>query len=118
VPSIYALIEDAASAATRAQAKQFGQEVAAEARKALEEGSARRITRRERRAVPKGAVGLFRRFVHTELTMRRGLVGQSGGGRTGLRHAKMPAAMGGQRSAGTTQNQIERPCSRARLIVQ
>jgi hypothetical protein len=33
-------VEDAASAAGRAQAQQFGQEVAAEARKALEEGAA------------------------------------------------------------------------------
>jgi hypothetical protein len=38
---ILAHVEDAASAAGRAQAQQFGQEVAAEARKALEESSAR-----------------------------------------------------------------------------
>jgi hypothetical protein len=38
---ILAHLEDAASAAGRAQAQQFGQEVAAEARKALEESSAR-----------------------------------------------------------------------------
>lgn len=38
---ILAHVEDAASAAGRAQARQFGQEVAAEARKALDEGSAR-----------------------------------------------------------------------------
>jgi hypothetical protein len=38
---ILAHVEDAASAAGRAQAQQFGKEVAAEARKALEEGSAR-----------------------------------------------------------------------------
>ncbi|SRR6266404_467933 len=38
---ILAHVEDAASAAGRAQAQQFGQDVAAEARKALEEGSAR-----------------------------------------------------------------------------
>ena len=38
---ILAHLEDAASAAGRAQAQQFGQEVAAEARKALDESSAR-----------------------------------------------------------------------------
>jgi len=38
---ILAHVEDAASAAGRAQAQQFGQEVAAEARKALEESSTR-----------------------------------------------------------------------------
>ena len=37
---ILAHVEDAASAAGRAQAQQFGQEVAAEARKALESGAA------------------------------------------------------------------------------
>ncbi len=41
---ILAHVEDAASAAGRAQALQFGQEVAAEARKALEESSARAKT--------------------------------------------------------------------------
>lgn len=118
MPSIYALIEDAASAAGRAQAKQFGQEVAAEARKALEEGkcSSYHAARMQGRA--QGRSRLVSKISSHRIDYAPGADRTIGGGRTGLRHAKMPAAMGGQRSAGTAQNQIERPCSRARLIVQ